>query len=352
MDRAVPALSDLSMPEFESLVSSWGKPAVHARKLLRRYYMGSGTVDWDRIELPKGFRERVEELGLLSSTVAARQEDPDGTVKLLLRLADGQTVETVLMADVRSDRAAGCLSTQVGCAMGCDFCATGKAGFVRNLTAGEIVEQFFHLRREAVRAAKELRTIVMMGMGEPLQNLGAVVPAAHRIGWGELGAVGFGQITVSTVGLVPKIDELAASGVPVALALSLHAPDDATRQRLLPTARRYGIEDVLAAADRYQETTGRVVNIQYCLLRGVNDSPEQARQLATLLEKRRMHLNLLTYNPTGPGLSGVAYEPPPREAVGVFLDELHARGIVAHFRRPRGATIDGACGQLRARAGG
>jgi 23S rRNA (adenine2503-C2)-methyltransferase len=109
---------------------------------------------------------------------------------------------------------------------------------------------------------------------------------------------------------------------------------------------------VLAAADRYQETTGRVVNIQYCLLRGVNDSPEQARQLAALLEKRRMHLNLLTYNPTGPGLSGVAYEPPPRETVGVFLDELHARGIVAHFRRPRGATIDGACGQLRARTGG
>jgi 23S rRNA (adenine2503-C2)-methyltransferase len=352
VDRAVPALSDLSMPEFESLVSSWGKPTVHARKLLRRYYMGSGMVEWDRIELPKGFRERVETLGLLSSSVAARQEDPDGTVKLLLRLADGQTVETVLMADVRSDRAAGCLSTQVGCAMGCDFCATGKAGFVRNLTAGEIVEQFFHLRREAARAGKELRTIVMMGMGEPLQNLGAVVPAAHRIGWGELGAVGFAQITVSTVGLVPKIDELAASGVPVALALSLHAPDDATRQRLLPTARRYGIEEVLAAADRYQETTGRVVNIQYCLLRGVNDSPEQARQLAALLEKRRMHLNLLTYNPTGPGLSGVAYEPPPRETVGVFLDELHARGIVAHFRRPRGATIDGACGQLRARTGG
>jgi len=348
----VPVLSDLSMPEFEQLVASWGHPTVHARKLLRRYYMGTGEVAWERLELPKGFQQRVEALGVMSSNVAARQEDPDGTVKLLLRLADGQTVETVLMADVRSDRAAGCLSTQVGCAMGCDFCATGKAGFVRNLTAGEIVEQFFHLRREAVRAGKELRTIVMMGMGEPLQNLGAVVPAAHRIGWGELGAVGFAQITVSTVGLVPRLDELAASGVPVALALSLHAPDDETRQRLLPTARRYGVEEVLAAADRYQETTGRVVNIQYCLLRGVNDSPEQARQLAALLEKRRMHLNLLTYNLTGPGLSGVTYEPPPRETVGVFLDELHARGIVAHFRRPRGAGIDGACGQLRARAGG
>ncbi len=338
------------MPEFESLVSAWGHPVVHARRVLRRYYMGSGAVAWDRLELPKGFRQRVESLGLSSCSVAARQADPDGTVKLLLRLADGQTVETVLMADVRSDRAAGCLSTQVGCAMGCDFCATAQAGLVRNLTAGEIVEQFFHLRREAERAGKDLRTIVLMGMGEPLQNLAAVVPAAHRIGWGELGAVGFAQITVSTVGLVPKIDELAASGVPVALALSLHAPDDETRRRLLPPARRYGVEEVLAAADRYQETTGRVVNIQYCLLHGVNDSPEQACQLAALLEGRRMHVNLLVYNPTGPGLSGATYEPPPRERVGMFLDELHARGIVAHFRRPRGAAIDGACGQLRARA--
>ena len=349
MDATVPALTEYSVADFERQVVTWGHPAVHARRILRRFYAGAGAIAWERMELPRGLRERVLADGLCGSALATRQQDPDGTVKLLLRLGDGRTVETVLMPDRRSDRAAGCLSTQVGCAMGCDFCATAQGGFERNLTSGEIVEQFLALLREARAAQRKLRTIVFMGMGEPLHNLEAVLAAVRRIGHGELGAVGWAQIAVSTVGIVPGIDALAASGVPVALAISLHAPDDATRARLLPSGRRYGVAEVLAAADRYQALTGRVVNIQYCLLAGVNDSPEQARALAALLAGRRMHVNILLYNPIGPGLSGTTYAPPSRETVGVFLAEWHAAGIVAHFRRPRGAEIDGACGQLRAR---
>jgi len=345
----MPALSEYSVADFEHQVVAWGHPAVHARKILRRFYTGAGEIAWEKIELPKGLRERVLADGLVGSTLATRQQDPDGTVKLLLRLGDGRTVETVLMPDRRSDRAAGCLSTQVGCAMGCDFCATAQAGFERNLTSGEIAEQFLAIQREARAARRKLRTIVFMGMGEPMHNLDAVLAAVRRIGHGELGAVGWAQIAISTVGIVPGIEALAASGVPVALAISLHAPDDATRARLLPTGRRYGVAEVLTAADRYQAATGRVVNIQYCLLAGVNDSLEHARQLAALLGPRRMHVNLLRYNPTGLSLRGVNYEPSSDATADAFAAELRARKLVAHFRRSRGPDIAAACGQLRQR---
>jgi 23S rRNA (adenine2503-C2)-methyltransferase len=191
-----------------------------------------------------------------------------------------------------------------------------------------------------------------MGMGEPLHNLDNVVEGARRIAQNGLGGLGHRQITVSTVGIVPGIDALASSGLGAALAVSLHAPDDATRSRLLPAGRRYPVEDVLAAADRYQAATGRISTIQYCLLEGVNDSLDQAHQLAGLLAGRRMHVNLLAYNPTGPGLSGKVYRPPERHVVEKFLDTLRGLSVVAHFRRPRGDDIDAACGQLRGRLGG
>ena len=284
--------------------------------------------------------------------LALRQVAPDGTTKLLLRLRDGRTVETVLMPDFRADRAAGCISSQVGCAMGCDFCATAQSGFERNLTAGEIVEQFLALRREARAVGRKLQTVVFMGMGEPLLNLDAVLAAVRRIADNALGALGWRQITLSTVGIVPGIEALTAARLNVQLAVSLHAPDDDTRARLLPPGRRYPIADILAAADRFQASRGRPVVIQYCLLAGVNDSPEQARQLATLLESRRMHVNLLRYNPTGPSLRGVAYESSSDQASEAFAGVLRERGVVTHFRRSRGSGIDAACGQLRRRADG
>lgn len=284
-----------------------------------------------------------------SATLAVRQVGGDGTTKLLLRLGDGRTVESVLMPDFREDRAAGCISSQVGCAMGCDFCATTKTGFERNLTTGEIVEQFVALRREARAAGRKLQTIVFMGMGEPLLNLDAVLPAVERMADNKLGALGWRQITLSTVGIVPGIETITATGWNINLAVSLHAPDDETRARLLPMGKRFPIADILAAVDRLQANRGRPVTIQYCLLAGVNDSPEQAQMLAELLGARRIHVNLLRYNPTGLSLRGVDYKPSTDATAEAFAAVLRARNVAAHFRRSRGKDIDAACGQLRRR---
>jgi 23S rRNA (adenine2503-C2)-methyltransferase len=233
--------------------------------------------------------------------------------------------------------------------MGCDFCATTKTGFERNLTAGEIVEQFLALRREAQAVGRELRTVVFMGMGEPLLNLDAVLPAVRRLAENSLGALGWRQITISTVGIVPGMDALTASSMNVQLAVSLHAPDDETRAQLLPMGKRFGVADILAAADRFQASRGRPVIIQYCLLAGINDSLKDARCLAALLAGRRVHVNLLRYNTTGISLRGIAYTPSSETAAQAFADVLKSHGLVAHFRRSRGKDIDAACGQLRRR---
>lgn len=344
------ALADLDPATLAQQFAAWGHKPSHAARVLRTFYSGGEVVGSPARGLPQGLVERLRKTFPASAAaLAARQVAADGTTKLLLRLDDGRTVESVLMPDFRVDRAAGCISSQVGCAMGCDFCATTKTGFERNLTAGEIVEQFLALRREANAVGRRLQTVVFMGMGEPMLNLDAVLIAVRRIADNALGALGWRQITVSTVGIVPGIEALTATGLNVHLAVSLHAPDDATRARLLPMGRRFPIADILAAADRFQARRGRPVTIQYCLLAGVNDSLEHARLLAELLGSRRMHINLLRYNPTGLSLRGVTYEPSSDAAAEAFAAVLRARKLVAHFRRSRGPDIDAACGQLRRR---
>lgn len=345
-----PSLASFSLLALAARLAEWGCKPSHAARLLRSFYAGNGSIDFEALRLPAGLRERLTaELPPPAAELACRQVAADGTTKLLLRLGDGRTVESVLMPDHRGERVAGCLSSQVGCAMGCDFCATTKTGFERHLTAAEMVEQFLALRREAAALGRRLQTVVFMGMGEPLLNLDHVLAAVERLADNRLGALGWRQITVSTVGIVPGIDALAATGWNIHLAVSLHAPDDATRQRLLPMGRRYAIADILAAADRFQARRGRPVIIQYCLLRGVNDSPAQADLLADLLSARRMHVNLLHYNATGTGLRGAVYEPTPEDEAERFAARLRERGVVAHFRRSRGPEIDAACGQLRRR---
>ena len=343
-----PALVDLSVAELAARLAAAGFKPSHASRILRAAYAGGD---------PAALRGLPHELTRWLQTtfsaspadLAVRQAAVDGTVKLLLRLADGRTVESVLMPDFRADRAAGCLSSQVGCAMGCDFCATTKTGFERNLTAGEIVAQFIALRREAAASGRRLQTVVVMGMGAPMLNYAAVIEAVRRIADNSLGGLGWRQVTVSTVGIVPGIDALTDEGLNVHLAVSLHAPDDATRAQLLPMGRRFPIADILAAADRFQASRGRPVTIQYCLLAGVNDSPDHARTLAAVLGARRMHVNLLRYNPTGLSLRGVTYTPSSDETAEAFAGVLRAHKVIAHFRRSRGPDIDAACGQLRAR---
>lgn len=345
------AMSELSVAGLEQVLETWGFKPSHAARVLRAFYAQSGEFAAGGRLLPAGLNERLRaEFPAGSTSLTARQVAEDGTTKLLLRLADARTVESVLMPDFRSDRAAGCLSSQVGCAMGCDFCATTKSGFERNLTAGEMVEQFLALRREAAAVGRKLQTIVFMGMGEPLLNLDAVLTAVGRIADNAVGGLGWRQVTVSTVGIVSGIEALTEANLAINLAVSLHAPDDATRAQLLPMGRRFAIADILAAADRFQAQRGRPVTIQYCLLRGVNDSVEHARALAGLVGKRRMHVNLLRYNPTGLSLRGFVYGPSDDATAAAFLAELRERGIVAHPRRSRGPDIDAACGQLRERA--
>ncbi len=345
-----PALPTLSAEELAAWLEGEGFKPTHAWRIMRKLLGANGGHARANERMPVGLEERLKSaFSREAASLLQRQVSTDGTTKLLLRLADGRTVESVLMPDYHPERAAGCISSQVGCAMGCDFCATTQTGFERNLTAGEILEQFIRLRQETRALGRTLRTIVFMGMGEPMLNLRQVLAAVRRISDPKLGGFGQSQITISTVGIVPGMDELRESGLGVQLAVSLHAPDDATRSDLLPMGRRFPVQEVLAAAERYQAGSDRITTIQYCLLEGINDSLAQARDLSRLLAGRRMRVNLLRYNPTGLSLRGRSYTPSSLEQTNAFLAELRAHGAVAHLRRARGPDIDAACGQLRDR---
>lgn len=342
------ALAEFSLLDLEHQLADWGFKSSHAGRILRAFYQTGGELDTATLRLPSRLAEKLRaEYSQCASAVAARQVAADATTKLLLQFEDGCTAESVLMPDFRPDRAAGCLSSQVGCAMGCDFCATAKDGFTRNLTTGEIIAQFLALRREARLSGRDLKTVVFMGMGEPMLNLDHVLGAVERIADNRVGALGWRQITISTVGIVPGIEALTATGLNLQLAVSLHAPDDATRSRFVPVARRFPIAEILAAAARFQAVRGRPVSIQYCLFEELNDSPDHAHALARLLAPFRMHVNLLRYNPTGFSFSGEVYRPSPDATAESFAGVLQSHGIVTHFRRSRGAEIEAACGQLR-----
>jgi 23S rRNA (adenine2503-C2)-methyltransferase len=342
------SLCDHDVESLTTLFASWGFKAVHAGKLLRGFYEGEGAIDWQELRLGRQLQARIEaEIKLRCSQLFKTHISVDGTSKFLLAFDRGGAVECVLMPAYDPTRAAGCVSSQIGCAMGCDFCASTMSGFERNLEAGEIVEQFLTLRRQASACGRRLSTLVFMGMGEPMHNLDNVIAAAKRIAATEMGNLGFRNITVSTVGIIPGIEQLADADLNVHLALSLHAPDDATRSRIVPTGRKFTVRDIVAAAKRFQERTGRVVNIEYCLLEGVNDSDEQANALADLMEGFRAHVNLIPYNPIGPGLSGTIYRTPPPAKISAFGQILRSRGVVTHIRRTRGDDVSAACGQLR-----
>ena len=286
------------------------------------------------------------------STVSSqlkREADHGQTVKYLFKLDDGRTIETVVMhyeATARSRaRTTICVSSQVGCPIGCSFCATGRSGFDRNLSEAEIVDQFLNASRDLGEKQRSLTNVVFMGMGEPMNNYAAVVAAIRR--WARPDTLNFSprRVTVSTIGLVPFIERLGAEGMPVNLAISLHAPDDELRSSMIPVNRKYPIAAIVGAARAHAERTGRRTSYEYVLLQGVNDSAEQARRLAIVVGRRLTHVNLIPMNP----IEGSPLAPPSKARAQAFQSVLQAAGISTTIRATRGLDIDAACGQLRAR---
>ena len=294
--------------------------------------------------LPRRLRADVERLLPIELTAVAETiSDAGDTVKFLSAIDGGHQVETVLM--LYRDRATACISSQAGCAMGCGFCATGQGGFGRHLTTGEIVEQVILASRRARATERRLSNVVFMGMGEPLANEASVWAATQRI-HDDLG-LSARHITLSTVGVVPGIRALAARRLPVTLAVSIHAANDALRDELVPLNRRYPLETLVDACQHYIDATGRRVSFEWAMIDGVNDRPQDGVELANLARRLRpaAHVNLIPLNPT-PGWPTTGS---PASRVHRFRDQLATLGVGATVRRNRGTDIDAACGQLAAR---
>lgn len=321
-----------------------GEPAYRAKQILQWVYE-RGASSWDEMtNLSKVLRERLaERFVIYSSEVVRRAASTDGTVKLLLRWPDGATSECVMIPTDKQKTA--CVSSQVGCPVGCRFCASGLDGLQRNLTTGQIIEQALYARREALAAGDRLSNIVFMGLGEPLANYDNVIGAVATINadWG-LG-IGARKITISTVGLPKQIRKLAYEGYQLNLALSLHAPNDELRRELIPWAEKIGIRELTQACATYFEVTGREITLEYTLLAGTNDSEAHARELARFVKRLRCNVNLLRYNP----VESLPYKRPSAEAAHAFQERLRSLGVNAHIRKSRGKDIDAACGQLRRR---
>src|SRR3954471_23582617 len=321
---------------LDTTLADLGQPAFRAQQVWE--WTARGAAGYEAMtNVPGGVRsELAERVPFSTLEVTNEAHSRDGTIKALFHTRkDGRPVEAVLMR-YRDGRRSLCLSSQSGCPLTCTFCATGSMKFGRNLTASEILDQALHFRRmTAVDHA------VFMGMGEPMMNLDHVLGACRRLP--DLG-IANRRTAISTVGWVPGIDRLAQSDLPVRLALSLHAADDALRSQIMPVNERYPLEQVLAACDRFYERKRRRIFIEYVMLKGVNDRYEQAVRLAEVLDRRRYKVNLIPYNPTG------MYDGSSREAIAAFRAVLAEHGLEATVRLTRGRDIDAACGQLAAKA--
>ncbi|MDZ7677170.1 MAG: 23S rRNA (adenine(2503)-C(2))-methyltransferase RlmN [Acidimicrobiales bacterium] len=332
----MPTRYDPSAHELAGLLED--EPAYRTRQIWDGlYHQGRDLLELT--DVPKGLREHLaEELPRALTPVAESVSDDAMTAKWLWELDGGARIETVLMH--YRDRTTACVSTQAGCAMACSFCATGQAGFDRQLSVGEIVEQVIEARRAAL--PRRLSNVVFMGMGEPLANYDAMWGAIERL-HADVG-LSARHITVSTVGLVPGIRRLAAEALPVNLAVSLHLADDERRDQLVPINRRYPLAVLAEACNEYLRAKGRRLSFEWALIDGVNDSDLDARQLATFARPLRAHVNLIPLNPT----PGYPTRGTPPERVRSFCEHLRSLGINATVRQNRGTDIDAACGQLRA----
>lgn len=348
-------LFGLDRAELSSLSEQLGQAAFRGKQIADWLYKKGARETGSMSNLPTAMREQLAHTATVSRCeIVTQSKAADGTAKCLLKLGDGETIESVLLP--YPDRTTVCVSTQVGCPVGCLFCATGMSGFVRNLTAGEIVDQVLtlqsfdklrmpsgKLRMQAEQASGRVTHVVFMGMGEPLMNFDNVVKALHLLN-DEVG-IGMRRMALSTVGLPGAIRKLKELDLQITLAVSLHAPDDKLRQRLIPLATHHPLKELMQSCREYADFTKRRITFEYLLLAGANDSPGQASALAKLLRHTLCNVNLIPFNE----VPSLAYTRPSREAIAAFRSALEDAGIEVTQRMERGHSISAACGQLRRR---
>ena len=346
-----PGILDVPADTLRAWLAERGQPPMRVSQIRKQILASRATTFEAMSDLPKPLRaELADAFSVFSMRVEKHLFAKDDTHKLVLRLGDDRMIEAVLIQD--DGRATACISTQVGCGMGCVFCASGLNGVVRNLTTGEMLEQLV-LMRNLTDAnstnpdrAPRLTNVVVMGMGEPLANLENLLDALAVAGDKNGLGIGARHVTISTVGLPAKIRKLAESGKQYSLAVSLHAPNDELRTRIVPTNDKTGLDAILAAADEFYEKTGRQVTYEYVVLGGLNDQPAHARQLAGLLTGRKAHVNLIPWN----DVQGLPYRRPHDTDLQNLIDTLRKNGVSVKVRKRKGSEIDAACGQLRRRA--
>jgi len=327
--------------EWKPILTERGLRAFRADQILHSLYR-DWITDWDKATtLPKDFRESLKaEFPITKTEILEVSESADGTKKLLLGLEDGEAVETVLIP--ATGRFTQCISTQVGCAMGCAFCASGSRGVVRSLTADEIVAEYM-----AGRSFGEITNIVVMGMGEPFMNYDETIRALKLINAGKGPNLGARHITLSTCGVVPGFAKLAAEGIQFELSVSLHAPNDALRSQLMPVNRRWPMDELLEACAAYTKATKRIITFEYTVIRGVNDSRACAEELAH--QVRRVPMAKVNLIPLSPVSHRPDFKTPDEATMMMFLDVLMKNHVQTMLRRSRGKDADAACGQLRLR---
>jgi len=339
-----PRITDLRRSDLRDLVAEAGEPAFRADQIWQWITTHGVTVPGDMTNIPLPLRSALEQRTHCAPLREDwRRDSVQTTEKMLLELGDGEAVEAVLILE--GERTTACLSTQVGCPVGCGFCASAQLGLRRNLSRGEILDQFLAVRRRARDLDRRLSNVVMMGMGEPMLNMKATLEALQVINDPDAGAIGARHLTISTVGLKKGLDQLRREGRQYTLAISLHAPNDEIRRRLIPFPGALPVNDLVREARDYFDATGREVTFEYVTLSTVNDSPACARELGMLLRGTRCTLNIIPYN-ENPGLN---YRRPAMATVDTFAAIVRQAGVKVSVRKQKGDSILAACGQLRLR---
>lgn len=337
-------ISSYTLEQLAERLKAMGQPAFRAKQIFHWLNQKLVTEFSAMTDQPKALLAKLEEEYYIAAPIIQRrQQSKDGTVKYLFRLADGNCIETVVMRYNYGNTV--CVSTQVGCRMGCRFCASTQAGRVRNLEAGEIAAEIYAAQKDI---GERISHIVLMGIGEPLDNFDNVMDFLTIISSPEGVNIGMRNISLSTCGIVPQIDKLAEKKLQLTLSISLHAPNNAMRSQMMPVNDAYPVEELIAACRRYQKVTGRRISFEYSMVRGVNDSPATAKELAKLIRGMGAHVNLIPINP----VDGSPYSATDAENVKRFQNMLTDLGVNATVRRRLGSDISAACGQLRREAKG